>query len=162
MDIKYLGTKVAAIVLSVAAVPVVWGALAWPEWSAASEVAPSVVAAPPSNPMEPPPTQPQPEPVIIRRIIVERRYVYVPSATGEAASPSAGPVATATPLAGGPAVPRQSGAEPPVQVAAVEPPTVTTPEPPSPPVATAPPEPPASTPEPPPPPPPPAATTAGS
>jgi hypothetical protein len=76
MRVKYLGTKLAVITLTVAATPVVWAALAWPQWSAASPAdlieAPVVEdVVPASAPRE---AAPEPE-VIIRRVIVVPRLV---------------------------------------------------------------------------------------
>jgi hypothetical protein len=83
MRIKYLGTKVVLVFLTLLATPVVWASLAWPEWSAASPAVEDFVA------VDGVAAAPQPEPVIqvqqvIHRIIVVPRYIEIE------ATPSAG------------------------------------------------------------------------
>jgi hypothetical protein len=100
MRIKYFGAKVVLVFVTVVATPVVWAALAWPEWSAASptddaviEVASSIEPASVESPV-------LVQPVIRRRIVVVPRYVYV-EATPAPMQP--GPVLTAPPPANSPA-----------------------------------------------------------
>lgn len=72
MRIKYFGTKVLIVLTTMLATPVVWAALAWPEWSSASP-AEDVVAI----------EQPAPQELevairpVIHRVVVVPRYVEV-------------------------------------------------------------------------------------
>lgn len=96
MRIKYFASKLLIINLAVVATPVVWAALAWPEWTSAGSLPPPDQAAVQSVPVEPTAT-PTPEPVVIRNVIIVQRYVEVTSGEGAPAqsAQSAAPTAPA-------------------------------------------------------------------
>jgi hypothetical protein len=99
MRIKYLGTKLLLVLGTFLATPVVWAALAWPQWSSASpsvddfaEVETSAASA--SEPV----VQVQ---QVIHRIIVVPRYVEIaaaPSTDQPHPAPAAPPASTPAPL----------------------------------------------------------------
>jgi hypothetical protein len=95
MRIKYLGAKVAVVLVTVLATPVVWAALAWPEWQSA---APPDFSAETAEAVEPAPTQEAPAavPQVIRQVIVVPRYVVVEAPAASSSPPS--PAGTAPPL----------------------------------------------------------------
>jgi hypothetical protein len=95
MRIKYLGAKVAVILVTVLATPVVWAALAWPEWQSA---APPDFSAETAEAVELAPTQEAPAavPQVIRQVIVVPRYVVVEAPAASSGPPS--PAGTAPPL----------------------------------------------------------------
>jgi hypothetical protein len=101
MRIKYLGTKLILILATLFATPVVWAALAWPEWEAAGS-APDEAAVPVATVSAAPDVQPgvliQP---VIQRVIVVPRYIEVQATLGPgqvAAAPPAAPAGTSLPL----------------------------------------------------------------
>jgi hypothetical protein len=80
MRIKYLGTKAVIVLVTTLTTPIVWAALAWPEWSSASPVAENedVITI-----GEPAPQGPQ---VLIQQVI--HRVVVVPRYIEVEATPS--------------------------------------------------------------------------
>lgn len=90
---KYPKTKLATIAASVLALVIIWGALAWPEWSAGSAARDAAATAGVSDagaaPQAPPP-DPQ-TPVILRRVYIITR------SSASAASPTLAPAPTAPP-----------------------------------------------------------------
>lgn len=100
MRIKYFGAKAALVFVTVVATPVVWAALAWPEWTAASPADDAVIEAVGSIQPAAVESPALVQPVIRRRIVVVSRYVYL-EATPAPANP--GPVLTAPLPASAPA-----------------------------------------------------------
>lgn len=102
MKIKYLRTKLLSIGLATAATPLVWAAIAAPEWSAAGDIAPLTPEAILESPVdEMVPAEPVVlhEVVVIPRYVYTTEYVYVPAGTAGAiaampasAGNAAGPV----------------------------------------------------------------------
>lgn len=160
MRIKYLGAKIAIILLAIAATPVVWGALAWPEWSKPNEAAWGEAVTGADSQLSavevaaPEPTlAPQPTPEIIRRTVVIERPVYIDvvgtgSGGGVSAPQPAGTGAqtqfAAVPAAVIPSAPSSAGAPPAAPTGntpASAPAPTAPPPPPPPPAPTAPPAP---------------------
>jgi hypothetical protein len=112
MRIKYLGTKLFLVLVTVIATPIVWAALAWPEWSAASPVEDNVieVASETDASNVEPPVQVQ---QIIHRVVVVPRYVEVEASPAadqkQPATASSAPASAPTqPSAPAPALPPTS------------------------------------------------------
>lgn len=92
MKVKYLGLKVGTILATMAATPVLWAALAYPEWQANSAAVAGDAAAPNAAPEAP-----------ARQVVIVPRYVD--ARTGEPVkSPVGGAPAPAPqqPVAGAP------------------------------------------------------------
>lgn len=71
MRIKYFGTKVLIVLTTMLATPVVWAALAWPEWSSASPADDVAIDQPAPQELE---IAVRP---VIHRVVVVPRYVEV-------------------------------------------------------------------------------------
>ena len=117
MKIKYLGLKVVIVLTTIMATPLVWAALAYPEWQANAGTAAESgqVAA------EPPPVA---APPVERRIIIVPRLVYTQSAPVANAPSAAAPNA---PVSRAPAAPQQPIAAAPPPQAAPAPPRASAP-----------------------------------
>lgn len=124
MRIKYLGAKILLVFATVVATPIVWAALAWPEWSAASPADEGVIEV--ASAMDVANAEPPVliQPIIHHRIVVVPRYVEVEATqqavqsqpvTASAAPPAApSPVPTLPPTAEPPqaAMPAQPRTDP--------------------------------------------------
>jgi uncharacterized membrane protein YgcG len=99
MRIKYLSTKVFLVLITVIATPIVWAALAWPEWSAASPAEDNVVEAVSATDVSNVQAPSEVTPVVIHQVVVIPRYVEVE------VSPAAGQPVTARSAPKQPAAP---------------------------------------------------------